>query len=117
MGKRKTKAEQTAQTAKELEDMCLHCAFFTLHGDKWPEWRADGDNVSQDAFNDLVRSTVKIVAEVFTMLAPLDQVQFMSKVMTSYREMQGGSGESASAEDIKEFATALHNLEADPTKH
>jgi hypothetical protein len=117
MGK-KSKAEKQALTAKELKGVCLHCAFFTMHGDKWPEWRADGDNVSQDAFNDLVRSAVKIVAEIFTMLSPLDQMQFQSRVMKSFMEMQGG-GESASLEEIKDIAQAIMRSVngGGPTKH
>jgi hypothetical protein len=107
-----------AKKAKLLEDVCLHCGFMQMHGDKWPEWRADGDNVSQDAFNDLVRSTVKIVAEVFTMLDPMGQMQFQRRVMNSYMEMQRGS-EEASPEDIKEIAQAILGSVSDggSTKH
>jgi hypothetical protein len=107
-----------AKKAKLLEDVCLHCMFFKAHGDKWPEWRADGDNVSQDAFNDLVRSTIKIVAEVFTMLDQMGQMQFMNRVMNSYMEMQRG-GEEASPEDIKDIAQAILGSVSDggSTKH
>jgi hypothetical protein len=116
MGK-KSKAEKQALTAKELEGVCLHCMFFTAHGDKWPDWRRDEENVSQDAFNDLVRSAVKITAEVFTMLAPMDQMQFMNKVMRSYTEMESG-GEVASLTDIKEIAELLmRRVSGGPTKH
>jgi hypothetical protein len=117
MGK-KSKADKRALTAKELEGVCLHCAFFTMHGDKWPDWKANGENVSQDAFNDLVRSAVKIVAEIFTMLAPMDQMQFQRRVMNSYMEMQRG-GEEASPEDIREIVQAMLGAVSGggPTKH
>jgi hypothetical protein len=95
--------------------MCLHCAFFQVHGDKWPDWKADGDNVSQEAFNDLVRSAVKIVAEVFTMLDPLGQMRFMNQVMTSYTAMEGDS-EGVSLTEIKEIAE-IFRRHSGPTKH
>jgi hypothetical protein len=116
MGK-KSKAEKRALTAKELEGVCLHCMFFTAHGDKWPDWRADND-ANPEAFNDLVRSAIKIVAEIFTMLSPLDQMQFQRRVMNSYMEMQRG-GEDASLEEIKDIAQAILSSVngGGPTKH
>jgi len=76
MGKLSKKAK-----AKLLKGMCLHCAFLKIHQDKWPNWRPDADNQSPDAFNDLVRSTVKITAHVFSMLGEANQMMFMREVM------------------------------------
>jgi hypothetical protein len=84
---KKTKAERKAQKAAALKETCLHCVFFEVHQDKWPDWRADGDNVDQTAFNDLVRSAVKIVAEVFSMLEPVGQLTFMRRVMQHYGDI------------------------------
>lgn len=66
--------------AKMLEDVCLHCGFFQLHKDKWPDWRPDKDNPDPTAFNDLVHSAVNIVAELFTMLDESDRMKFFIRV-------------------------------------
>jgi hypothetical protein len=109
MGKRKKK--------NELAEVCLHCAYFQMHQEKWPGWKPGGDNVDQTAFNDLVRSATKIVAEIFTMLDPMGQMQFMNQVMTSYTAMESG-GAPASLEEIKEIAAALvRSANGGPTKH
>jgi hypothetical protein len=86
---KKKKAEQQAPTAEELKDVCLHCAFFQMHGDKWPGWKPTGDGQTSAAFNDLVCSTAKVVAEVFTMLDKMGQMQFMHQVMTIYEHHEG----------------------------
>ena len=75
MGKLSKKAK-----AKLLKGMCLHCVFFHIHRDKWPNWRPDKDNQSEDAFNDLVHSAAKITAQVFSMLDEADQMIFMRQV-------------------------------------
>lgn len=75
--------------AKQLKDVCLHCAFFKIHQDKWPDWTPDSSDEGTAAFNDLVRSAVKITAEVFTMLGPIDQMKFMRNVMEQSSAMEG----------------------------
>jgi hypothetical protein len=112
----KTKeAEQQALTAKELEDVCLHCAFFQMHSNKWPEWKPSGDGKTSAAFNDLVCSTVKVVAEVFTMLDSVGQMQFMHQVMETYTK----HNESEPEERPKSFAELINILmdNVDETKH
>lgn len=79
--------------AELLKDVCLHCGFMTMHHDKWPNWKPeieyDETNVEHNnAFNDLVRSAAKIVAEVFMMLSPLDQMKFMSNVMSDVQRAE-----------------------------
>jgi hypothetical protein len=91
---KKKEAEQQALTAKELEDVCLHCAFFQMHSNKWPEWKPTGESETSAAFNDLVCSTVKVVAEVFAMLDSAGQAQFMYQVMQTYAKHMQGEGES-----------------------
>jgi hypothetical protein len=56
------------------------------------------------------------VAEIFIMLDPMGQMQFMNQVMTSYKHMEDG-GQPASLEEIKEIAQALRHLGSEPTKH
>ena len=90
---KKTKKQKEQDTAKELADVCLHCAFFKMHQDKWPDWKPSDDNETEEssrAFNDLVRSAVKITAEVFTMLDPMDQMKFMRNVMTTATKAELG---------------------------
>jgi hypothetical protein len=112
----KKKKTERQLTAEELKEVCLHCAFFTMHQDKWPDWRADGNNVSQDAFNDLVRSTVKIVAEVFTMLDPIGQMTFMRKVMETYAKHMDEQQPDHTPHSLSELITILMN-NVDETKH
>jgi hypothetical protein len=97
--------------AKQMEDVCLHCAFFQAHGDKWPDWRPDGDNVNVEAFNDLCRSAVKIVAEVFSMLDEGDQMHFMQRVMVAHAARELGT--KPVAEVVENIANALRGQ----TKH
>jgi hypothetical protein len=96
MGKNK-QAEQQALTAKELEDVCLHCAFFQMHSNKWPQWKPTGEGETSAAFNDLVCSTVKVVAEVFVMLDSAGQTQFMYQVMQTYAKHMQDESESPSS--------------------
>jgi hypothetical protein len=85
-GRKAAQRIKKVATVEQLKDVCLHCAFFSMHGDKWPEWKPSDENEGTPAFNDLVRSTVKIVAEVFTMLDSVDQMQFMRQVMERYMQ-------------------------------
>jgi hypothetical protein len=118
---KRNRAEQRAQQTKKHEGACLHCAFLKLHHEKWPEWKSDDDSPSgKVAFNDLVRSTVKIVAEVFTMLDPQDQMQFMHMVMTTYKASIGEINPlPQSPEEIKEIKelVEIFRRQSEPTKH
>lgn len=99
MSKKQRKEAKTpfGVTTKELQEVCLHCAFFEIHKTKWPNWKPNVDESveQQAAFNDLVRSTVKVVAEVFTMISPMDQMQFMHEVMAHYQQMTGSQSPEA----------------------
>ena len=106
MGKLSKKAK-----AKMLKGMCLHCAFLKIHQDKWPNWRPDKDNQSQDAFNDLVRSTVKITAHVFSMLDEADQMIFMRQVSLIQ------ATQDIDAKPIKEILEAVKQAVQRTTKH
>jgi hypothetical protein len=102
--------------AKELEDVCLHCAFFKMHSDKWMGWEPGVDN--DPAFNDLVRSAVKIVAEIFTMLSEGDQMHFLNRVMQT-KELHE-KGPVKSIEDVFELIKTALNARANrggPVKH
>jgi hypothetical protein len=107
MGKKKSNKEWREDV---LKDVCLHCAFFNIHKDKWPDWKPSGDNKTDDAFNDLVRSTIKIVAEVFTMLDPMGQMKFMRRVMETY-----ATSESDAPQTLAELLKVFHATEK--TKH
>ena len=82
--------------AKEMEDICLHCGFFQLHHDKWPDWRPGPEinGESSEAFSDLVRSAIKIVAEVFSMLDEADRMKFYNRVETSLKQIERGPPQS-----------------------
>jgi hypothetical protein len=95
---------------KLLKNVCLHCAFFKMHHDKWPDWTPDSGIEGIAAFSDLVRSAVKINAEVFTMLSPQDQMKFMSNVMEQSSAMEGNSGDM-----LKKVLAAFKDQ--GPTKH
>ena len=101
--------------AKLLEDVCLHCGFFKMHSDKWPDWRPDAENQSTDAFNDLVRSAIKIVAEIFSMLDTADQMQFMRNVMVS--QAVGELAKDKDAVSLKEVLEKVKTALNGPTKH
>jgi hypothetical protein len=83
------------------KDVCLHCAFFKMHQDKWPDWRPDGGNVDQKAFDDLVYSVIRIVAELFTMLDLVDRVKFLRNVLTAHRKLEPDDN-PVSAKDLME---------------
>ena len=110
MGKMGKKAK-----AKLLEDVCLHCGFFKMHADKWPDWRPDADNRNKDAFNDLVRSAIKIVAEIFSMLDTADQMQFMHNVMVA--QAVNTLAEDKDARSLKEVLERVKVALNGPTKH
>lgn len=110
MGKMGKKAK-----AKLLEDVCLHCGFFKMHADKWPDWRPDADNHNSDAFNDMVRSAIKIVAEIFSMLDESDQMQFMRNVMVSQEINK--LAEDKDARSLKEVLERVKVALNGPTKH
>jgi hypothetical protein len=113
MGKREDKRK--ADTAKQLADVCLHCAFFQTHGDKWPDWKPNADHEHSEAFNDLVRSAIKITAEVFSMLDESDQMTFMRQVMVSQtvHEVTEGKDAVTLREVLAKVKAALNG----PTKH
>jgi hypothetical protein len=71
----KKKAKQ-----KLLKKVCLHCMFLKAHHDKWPDWKPTDEGQQGDGFQDLVGSTIKIVAEVFTMLDEEGRMQFYKGV-------------------------------------
>ena len=94
------------------KDVCLHCGFFKLHQDKWPKWSRETHD--QEAFSDLVHSTIKITAEVFTMLDRMDQMRFMRQVMDTCNELENPSVAEA-IQSLKElFAMIKPNGQ---TKH
>jgi hypothetical protein len=97
--------------AKQMEDVCLHCAFFQAHHDKHPDWKPDDNNVTAEAFNDLVHSAIKITAEVFSMLDEGDQMVFMHKVMVT--QAVHGAGDKPIKEIMEAVARALQGT----TKH
>lgn len=117
MGKKMKKKEK----AELLKDVCLHCGFMKMHEDKWPKWRADTEYNENDpeavkAFNDLVRSAAKIVADVFMMLAPMDQMKFMRNVMTDVQMAeQGGDNRPESVAEV--IALFKRGIDGGPTKH
>ena len=99
MGK-KNKAElDRREKEKALKDVCLHCAFFKIHQDKWPDWKHNGDNQTDDAFNDLMRSLIKITAEVFLMIDRDNQYTFFHHVVNTYQQMETESAESAESDE------------------
>ena len=97
--------------AKQMEDVCLHCAFFKAHADKWPDWKPNSGDDEGVAFNDLCRSAVKIVAELFTMLNESDQMYFMQRVMVAHAAHELGT--KPVAEVVENIANALRGQ----TKH
>jgi hypothetical protein len=103
--------KKKGKLAKQMEEVCLHCAFFQAHHDKWPDWRADADNVTAEAFNDLVRSAIKITAEVFSMLDESDQMIFMRNVMVAraIHDMED--------KPVKEIMEAVARVLQGTTKH
>ena len=105
-----------ADMARQMEDVCLHCAFFQAHGDKWPDWKPDSDIVSTNAaFNDLVRSAIKIVAEVFSMMDEADQMTFIRHVMVSQAVHEATEGK-----DVVQLREVLAKVKValnGPTKH
>jgi hypothetical protein len=84
-----------------------------MHQHKWPDWKPDSEvetEASLTAFNDLVRSAVKITAEVFTMLDPTDQIKFMRNVMTTATQVDP----NIIKELLERFRQDAHK---GPTKH
>jgi hypothetical protein len=111
MGKMGKKAK-----AKLLEDVCLHCGFFKMHGDKWPDWRPDKhSDVDNAAFNDLCKSAIKITAEVFSMLDEGDQMMFMRQVMVSQAVHEATEGKNAV--ELKEVLAKVKVALNGSTKH
>jgi hypothetical protein len=117
VGKNKKTEPQT--TPEELAEACLHCAFFAMHGEKWPKWKPNSDHtpVNQEAFNDLVQSAVKIVAEIFTMLDPMGQMVFMHKVMELYTENRDRDHDSVNETMTLSEVLRLLRSAASNTKH
>src|SRR4029077_2773780 len=113
MGKNNEKRKR--DLAKQMEDVCLHCAFFQAHGDKWPDWRPNTGDVDERAFQDLVRSAIKIVAQVFSMLDQSDQMTFMRHVMVSQAVHELAEGKSAMS--LKEILEKVKEAMQSPTKH
>jgi hypothetical protein len=101
--------------AKHMEDVCLHCAFFKAHADKWPDWKPNSGDDEGVAFNDLVRSAIKITAEVFSMMDEADQMTFMRHVMVSQAVHAATEGKDAI--ELKEVLAKVKVALNGPTKH
>jgi hypothetical protein len=104
-----------ADMARQMADVCLHCAFFQAHGDKWPEWKPGSGDEHGEAFNDLVRSAIKITAEVFSMMDENDQMTFMRQVMVSQAVHAAIDGKDAV--ELKEVLAKVKVALNGPTKH
>lgn len=75
---------------KDLKDVCLHCLFLDAHKNKWPKWTPSGDDNSNEAFQDLVQSAIKITVNVFMFLDEANQMKFMRSVMDKSKELDEG---------------------------
>jgi hypothetical protein len=85
------------------------------HADKWPDWKPSADSEHSEAFNDLCRSAIKIVAEIFSMLDESDQMQFMRNVMVAQEvdKLAEGKNNKTLQEVLEKVKVALNG----PTKH
>jgi hypothetical protein len=98
MGKLGKKARQ-----KLLANVCLHCGFFKLHKDKWPDWKPTDEAKKGDAFQDMVHSATEIVAEIFSMLDESGRMKFFENVELSVKNHELFDSMKGKPVSLKEF--------------
>jgi hypothetical protein len=83
-------SKKSKRKKSELDGVCLHCIFMKAHRDKWPDWKPEGDEEGEVAFQDLVHSAIKIAVNVFAYLGEKDQMKFMQSVMDKTSKLDEG---------------------------